>query len=156
MAKPRNDNNEDDYDNDDDGKDVVIASTSKKHDNHDVVFFVPVAVAITAADEGVIHPCRCPMTSTPSCRRRGGDPSLSKPQSTDDNKDNDASIASVSKNDKDHLRSSSGLQTMVESPVQSEAKRQRGEGGGQGVGDKRRHDNKPVQTKWGGKDRRMR
>ncbi len=114
MAKPQNNNNDDDYNDDNDNKDVVIASTSKKNDDHNVVFFVPVAVAIAVADKGVIHPCRCPVTLTPSCRRRGGDPLLSKPRSADNIKDNDASIASASKNDEDHcLRSSSGLLTTV-------------------------------------------
>jgi hypothetical protein len=152
SAKPRTDNNDQNYDDEDDDKDVVIASTSKKNDDHNVIFFVPVAVAVAAADEGVIQPRRCPLTSTPSRRRRGGDPWSLKPRSADDNKDNDASIASASKNDEDDLRSSSGLQTSVESPAQPEAKGQRGGGGG----DKRRRDNQPVRTKWGGKDGRMR
>jgi hypothetical protein len=65
---------------------------SKKNDDHNVVFFVPVAVPIVAVDKGVIHPRRCLLTSTLSCRRRGEDPSSSKLQSTDDDKDNDASI----------------------------------------------------------------
>jgi hypothetical protein len=65
SAKPRNDKNDNDYDDDNNNKDAVIASTSKKNDDHNIVFFAPVAVAIAATDEGVIHPCRCPLTSTP-------------------------------------------------------------------------------------------
>ncbi len=158
SAKPRNDNNDYDYDDADSNKDVVIASTSKKNDEHDVVFFAPVAVAVAAADEGVIHWCRCPLTSTQSRRRRGGDPSLAKPRSANDNEDNEALIASASKNDEDHLRSSLGLRTTVESPAQPEAKRQRGGGGGEGGGggDKRQRNNQPVQTRCGGKDGRVR
>ncbi len=160
MAKPRNDNNDDDYDDDNNNKDVVIddddnnnkdvviASTIKKNDDHDVIFFVPVVVAIAAVDEGVIHPCRYLLTSMPSRRRRGRDPSLPKPRSANDNKNNDALIASASKNDKDHLRSLSGLRMRVEFPAQPEAKRQRGGGrGGGGGGDKRQRDNQPVQMK---------
>ncbi len=112
----------------------MIASTSKKNDDHKVVFFAQVAVAVAAADEGVIHPRRCPLTSTPLLRRRGRDPSLPKPQSGNDNQDNDTLIASASKNEEDHLRSSPGLQTTVELPAQPEATRQRGGGGGGGRG----------------------
>ncbi len=114
MAKPQKDNNHDDYDDDYDNKDVVITSTSKKNDNHNVVFFALIAVAVAVVDEGVIHPRRCLQTSTLLCRRRGGDPLLSKPRSKDDNKDNDALIAIASKNDEDNLRSLLGLRTMVE------------------------------------------
>jgi hypothetical protein len=92
----------------------MIASRSKKSDDQDVVFFVPFVVAVVAADKGVIHPCNCLLTLTPSRRRRGGDPSLSKPQSADDNKDNNALIASAGKNEEDHLQSLLGLQTTVE------------------------------------------
>ncbi len=95
----------------------MIASTSKKNDDHDVVFFVPFMVTVAAADKGVIDPCRCLLTSMPLHRRRGGDRLSSKPQSANNNEDNDASIASTSKNDKDHLRSLSGLRTMVELPA---------------------------------------
>ncbi len=50
-------------------------------------------------------------------RRRGREPLLLKPWSADINKDNDALIASMSKNNKNHLQPSSGLQTMVELPA---------------------------------------
>ncbi len=99
----------------------MIASASKNNDDHNVIFFALAAVAVTAADEGVIHLPRCPLTSTPLHRRRGGDPSLLKPWSANDNKDNEATIASASKNNKDHLRSSSGLWTTVELPARPEA-----------------------------------
>jgi hypothetical protein len=120
LAKPQSDNNEDNYNDDNDNKDVVIASESKNNDNHNVIFFAPVAVAVTVADEGVIRPCRCPLTSMPLCRRRGGDPSSSKPRSSNDNEDNDALIASMSKNNKDHIWSSSGLRMRVVLLVQPE------------------------------------
>jgi hypothetical protein len=45
----------------------------------------------------------------------------SKPRSTNDNEDNDALIASASKNGEDHVQSLLGLQMMVESPMQPEA-----------------------------------
>ncbi len=157
--KLRSDNNDDDYDDEDDDEDVVIASASKNNDDHDVVFFAPVAVAVAAADEGVVPPRRCPLTSTPSHRRRGGDPSSSKPRSADDNEDNDASIASASKNDKDHLRSSSGLRTTVESLVRPEAVACREAAPwtkGQEAEAEARRDNQRVRTKWGGKDGRVR
>ncbi len=89
-------------------------------------------------------------------RWRDGDPSLLKPRSANNNLDNDALIASASKNDKDHLRSSLGLRMTVELPVQPEAKRQRGGGRGGGGGDKKQCNNQPVQMKWGGKDERVR
>jgi hypothetical protein len=92
LAKPWNNNNDNDYNEDSDDKDVVIASTSKKNDNHNILFFAMVMVAVVVADKGVIHPRRCPLTSTPSGRRRGGDPLSSKPQSANDNKDNDPSL----------------------------------------------------------------
>ncbi len=117
SAKPRSDNNNNNYDDNDDNKDVMIASASKNNDNHNAIFFAPVAVTVTAADEGVICPRRCPLTLMPSHRRRGREPLLLKPQSTKNNKDSDAWIASASKNDEDHLRSSSGLQTKVELPA---------------------------------------
>jgi hypothetical protein len=117
SAKPRNDSNNDDYNDDDNNKDVRIAKTSKKNDGHDVLFFAPVAVDVTAADKGVIHPRRCLLTLMPLRRRRGGDPSSLKPWSASNSENNDASIASASKNDEDHLQSLSGLRTIVELPV---------------------------------------
>jgi hypothetical protein len=114
-------NNDDNYDDNNNNKDVVIASVSKNSDYHYIVFFVPVAVAVAEAAKDVIHPCRCLLTSMLLHRRRGGDPLSSKPQSTDDNKDNDALMTSTSKNDNDHLRSLSGLRMMVEFPAQPEA-----------------------------------
>jgi hypothetical protein len=47
---------------------------------------------------------------------------------------------------------------MVELLAQPEAKRQRGGGGSGGIGrgNKRQHNNQPLQTKWGGKDGRVR
>jgi hypothetical protein len=168
SAKLWNNNNDNDYDDDDYDKDVVIARTRKKNDDHDIIFFAPVAVAIAAVDKGVIHPRRCPLTSMPLRRRRGGDPSSSKPWSANNNEDNDASIASTSKNDEDHLRSSLGLRTTVESLSQPEAMRQRGGGGGEGRGggggggrgggggDKRQCNHQPVRMKWGGKDESVR
>jgi hypothetical protein len=114
LAKPWSNNNSNNYYNHVNNKDFMIASASRNNDGHNVIFFAPLTVAVTAADEGVTHPCRCLLTSTPSCRRRGGDPLLSKPQSTKNDKDNDASIASASKNNKDHMRSLLGWQTMVE------------------------------------------
>ncbi len=116
-AKPWRDNNNDDYNDNYNNKDVLIASASKYNDNHNIVFFAPVAVAVTAADEGVVCPRRCPLTLTPSHRRRVRDPLLLKLRSANDNKDNDTSITSTSKNYKDHLRSLSGLQTTVELPA---------------------------------------
>ncbi len=98
----------------------MIPSMSKNNDDHDVDFFPLVAVAVTAVDKGVICPRRCPLTSMLLGRRRGGDPSLSKLQSANNNEDNDALIASVSKNDEDHVRSLSGLRTMGELPAQPE------------------------------------
>jgi hypothetical protein len=56
--------------------------------------------------------------STPLHRRRGRDPLLSKLQSNYNDNDNDFSIASMTKNNKDHVRLSSGLRTTVELPVQ--------------------------------------
>jgi hypothetical protein len=168
SAKPWNDNNDNDYDDDDYDKDVVIARTSKKNNDHDIVFFAPVAVAIVEVDKGVTHPHRCLLTLTPLRRRRGGDPLSSKPWSANNNKDNYASVASTSKNDEDHLRSSLGLRTTVELPAQPEATRQRGGGGGGGGGrgggggggggggDKRRHNNQLMRMKWGGKDESVR
>ncbi len=50
----------------------MIASASKKNDEHDIIFFAPVTVAVAVAEEGVIHPCRCLLTSTPSHRKRDG------------------------------------------------------------------------------------
>ncbi len=102
LAKPLSNNNDANYDDDDNNEDVVIASVSKNNDDHNVVFFAPVAVAVAMMDEGVIHPQKCPLTLTPWHRRRGGDPSSSKPRSADNNKDFDASIASTSKNNEDH------------------------------------------------------
>ncbi len=125
SAKPWNDNNDDNYNDDGDDKDVIIASASKKNDDHNVIFFAPVAVTIAVADKGVICPRRCPLTLMPLHRRRGGDPSWLKPWSTDDNEDNNTSIARVSKNDEDHLWSLLGLRMMVEPLAQPEAKRQR-------------------------------
>ncbi len=121
LAKPRSNNNNDAYDYNDDDKDVVIARASKNNDNHNVVFVAAVVVAVPAADEGVIRPCRCPLTTTPLHRKRSGDPSSSKLWSTKDNKDNNALIASASKNQEDHVRSLLGLPMMVESPAQPEA-----------------------------------
>jgi hypothetical protein len=117
LAKQQRDNNDDNYDDNDDNKDVVIASTSKNNDDHDVVCFAPVTVAIAAADKGVICPCRCPLTLTLLHRRRSGDPLLSKPQSAFDSEDNDTLIASASKNKEDHVWSLSGLRTTVELPA---------------------------------------
>jgi hypothetical protein len=79
SAKPRNDNDNDNYNDDDDNKDVVIASVSKKNDNHNVVFLTPVTIAVMTVGEGVICPHRCPLTLTPLHRRRGRDPSSLKP-----------------------------------------------------------------------------
>jgi hypothetical protein len=120
LAKPRSDNNNDNYDDNDNNKDVMIASVRKNNDDHDVVYFAPVAVAITAADEGAIRLRRCSLTLTLSRRRKGGDPLLSKLWSANDNKDNDALIARESKNNKDRVQSSLGLQTTVELPAQPE------------------------------------
>ncbi len=92
----------------------MIASASKNNDNHNVIFFAPVAVAVAAADEGVIRPQRCPLTLMPTHGRRGWDPSSSKLWSANNNRDNDALIASTSKNNEDHVRSSLGLQMTVE------------------------------------------
>jgi hypothetical protein len=86
SAKPRSDNNDKNYNDDDDNKDnkdVMIASTSKNNDDHDVGIFAPVVVAVAAADKGVICLHRCLLTLTPLHRRRGGDPLLSKPQRAD-------------------------------------------------------------------------
>ncbi len=82
---------------------------------------MPVAVVLAVADKGVIRLRRCLLISTLSGRRRGGDPLLSKPLSADNNEDNDTLIASMSKNDKDHMQSLLGLRMMVESPAQPEA-----------------------------------
>ncbi len=86
---------------------VVIASVSKNNDNHDVIFFAPVMIAILVAEEGVICRHRCPLTLTPSCKRWGRDPLSSKPQSNNDdngngNNNKDTVIASVSKNHNNH------------------------------------------------------
>ncbi len=89
----------------------------EKNDNHNVVFFVPVGVIIAADDEGVTHPCGHLSTLTPLCRRKGRDPSLLKLQSNEEDKDNDVSIASSSKNNKDHMWSLLGLQMVVELPA---------------------------------------
>jgi hypothetical protein len=104
-VKPRSNNNDDNYDGINDDKDVMIASSSKNNDKHNIVFFALDTVAILEADKGVSCLHRCPLTLMPSRRRRGGDPLLSKPQSTKDNKDNDTLIASMSKNNEDHVRS---------------------------------------------------
>ncbi len=71
----------------------MISSASKNNDNHDNVFFAPVAVAIAAVHNGVIRPCRCLLTSMPLQRRRGGGQLSSKPHSTNDNNENDIYIA---------------------------------------------------------------
>jgi hypothetical protein len=52
----------------------VIASASKNNEDCDIVFFVPVTVAIVGVDKGVIRPRRCLPKSMPLHRRRGGDP----------------------------------------------------------------------------------
>ncbi len=113
LSKPRSDNN----DNNDDNKDAVIASVSKNDENHNVVFFAPVRVVVTAADKGGTHPHGHPPTSMPSCRRRGKDLLSLKPQSNSNDEDNDALITSVSKNNEDQVQLSSGLRVMVELPA---------------------------------------
>jgi hypothetical protein len=146
----------------------VIASMSKNDDNHNVVFFAPVMVAVAAADEGVICPHSCLLTSTLLPRRRGGDPSSLKPQSADNNKDNDASIASMSKNNKDHVQTLVGLWTMVELLAQPEAvtcqeavpwiRGQEAEGEAEAEAEATRGDATTSRCKQsgGGKDRRVR
>jgi hypothetical protein len=107
SAKPRSDNNNDKYNDGNKDKDVVIANVSRNNDDHDVIFFVPVVVAVLAMDKDVICPQRYPLTSTPLRRRRGGDSLSSKLRSNGNNgshsKDNeDTVIASMSKNYHDH------------------------------------------------------
>ncbi len=103
LAKPQSNNNNDNYNDDNNDKDAVIASASKNNDDQEVVFFLLFVVAVAAADIGVIRPCRFPLTLPLSRRRRGGDPLSSKPWIASDNKDNDALIASTSKNNQDHV-----------------------------------------------------
>ncbi len=95
----------------------MIARARKSNDRHDVIFFAPIVVVVTVADKGGTHPQGCPPKWTPSSRRRGRDPLLLKPQNDNDDKDNDALIASTSIKDEDHVRLSSGLQRTVESPA---------------------------------------
>jgi hypothetical protein len=52
MSKPRGNDNDNDYNN---NKNPVITSTSKIHDDQNVIFFVPVAVSVEAADNGGTH-----------------------------------------------------------------------------------------------------
>jgi hypothetical protein len=93
LVKPWSNNNNNYYNANVNNKDVVVASASRNNDDHNVIFFAPVTVAITAADKGVTHLHRCLLTSTPL-----------HPRSADDHKDNDTSIVSASKNNKDHVR----------------------------------------------------
>jgi hypothetical protein len=106
-------------DNDNAGNDenAVIASARKNNDDHDVFFFAPVGVILVVADKGEARPHGRPPTSMPLPRRRGGDLLSSKPQSNNDDKVDEALIASASKNDEDHVQLLSGLQTMVVLPV---------------------------------------
>jgi hypothetical protein len=94
----------------------MIASASKNHMDHNVVFFMLVVVVVAAVGDGRTRPRRHPLTLTPlrdSCqhvmRRRGKDPLSSKPWSYNDNDDDDndsdnkdSVIASASKNNDDH------------------------------------------------------
>ncbi len=115
LSKLRSNNDED---NDNKEEDAAFASASKNNNDHKIVAFMLVGVIVRAADKGGTRSCGHLPTSTPLRRRRGGDPLLTKLQSNDNDKDNDASIASASKNDKDHVRSLlAGLRTMVESPA---------------------------------------
>jgi hypothetical protein len=111
--------NDNDNNNNQD-EDTLIASASKIHNDHNVVFFVPVTVIVEVADDSGTHPRRHLLRSMPSrischCtrRRRGRDLSSSKPRSNNDNnnenynddnnKNNkDAKFASLSKNNDDH------------------------------------------------------
>ncbi len=99
----------------------MVARASKNNGSHDVTFYVLVVVAVAAADKGVIRPCRCPLTLMWLHRRRVRDPSLLKLQSANINEYNDALITGASKNNKDHLGSSSGLWTTMELPAQPDA-----------------------------------
>ncbi len=51
MSKPRSNNNDNGVN--DNNKDTLIASASKNHASHNVVFFVPVVVVAAAVDKGV-------------------------------------------------------------------------------------------------------
>jgi hypothetical protein len=117
LAKLQSLNNDDNDNNDNNDEDAVIASTSKNKNNHNVIFFVPVAVVVGVADKDGTRAHGCPPMLMLSRRRRGGDPLLLKPRGAHDDKDNDASIASASKNNKDQVRSSLGLRLAVELPA---------------------------------------
>jgi hypothetical protein len=108
-------------DNNNDGKDAVVASASKNNDDHKVVLFAMVGFVVAAADEGRTRLRGRLPTLMPLHRRRGGDLLSLKLQSNNNDKGDEASIASASKNNKDHLRPLLGLQTTVESLARPEA-----------------------------------
>ncbi len=115
LSKLQSNNNDDD----DNEVGAMIASASMNYDDRNVFFFMLVGVLIAVADRGPAHAC-VPGHQRHCAGGGAGTYCLWSRKNNNDDGDDEDSIASASKNDKDHVQSLLGLRKMVELPVWTE------------------------------------